>query len=125
MDWTHDPGRIFGCFEARPEVSYESYVERSLDKIKAEFDQHRQEWDSSEAKVELMEHMDLITKHHHLANVVSFGTGSFQSDHLPTRRHNHFQVAALLTMTEYIGKEAMSHKVLRYTKVTSRQEEIY
>lgn len=110
LDWTYDPGRRPGCFDARPGGVYVTYLERSFDEIKAEFDQYRQEWDSSQAKVELQEHMTHIIRYNNnLTDVVSFGTGSFQNVHIGERRRSCLQIAALLTKTGCISKLAVPY----------------
>lgn len=108
LDWIRDPGRKHGCYDALPYGSYGPFIERSFDEIKAEFDQHWQEWESSQAKVELEENMaHIIKQQNDLANVVSFGTGTLQDPHLRTRRRSCLQIAALLTMTRCISMEAV------------------
>ncbi|KAL8894574.1 MAG: hypothetical protein Q9192_004209 [Flavoplaca navasiana] len=106
--WTFGPGRKFRCFDALPGVSYITYVERSLEDIKMEYNHYRQQWDTSQAKVELQEHMALIIKHNDLSNVVSFGTGSLQDDHIDARRRTCLQIAAMVTIMDCIIQESLT-----------------
>ncbi len=108
LDWICDPGRKPGCYDALPYGSYGTCIERSFDETKAEFDQYWQEWESSQAKIELQENMaQIIKQQNDLANVVSFGTGTLQEPFLRTRRRSCLQIAALLTMTRCISMEAV------------------
>ena len=110
LDWDRDPGRKPGCYDALPYGLYGDYLERSFDEIKAEFDQFWQEWESSQAKIELQGNMaHVIKQQNDLANVVSFGTGSLQQPHLRERRRSCLQIAALLTMTRCISMEAVPY----------------
>ncbi|KAL8844247.1 MAG: hypothetical protein Q9176_001422 [Flavoplaca citrina] len=120
LDWNSDPGRQCGSFNAGPGVLYTTYLDRSLDDIKTEYNLHRQEWDSSPAKVELQEHMASIVREEKITNVVSFGTGSFQDDHAETRRHTCLQVAALLSMKDSISMEAVPNHVSWIADVAGR-----
>ena len=115
--WTFGPGRQFGCFNARPGVSYITYVDRSLEDIKMEYSYYRQQWDTSQAKVELQEHMTLITKHNDLSSVVSFGTGSLQDDHIDARRRTCLQIAAIVTMKDCISMIDIPYHSSRHTNI--------
>ncbi|KAI4261680.1 MAG: hypothetical protein L6R42_003125 [Xanthoria sp. 1 TBL-2021] len=95
LNWLTGPGRKAGCLDAEPHVAYSPYIERSFEEIQANLNQCRQEWDASEAKVELQKHIARIVKYNHLTNVVSFGTGSFVDMTGDAWRSTSFQIAAL------------------------------
>ncbi|KAL8655772.1 MAG: hypothetical protein Q9226_002916 [Calogaya cf. arnoldii] len=114
LNWNDGTGRKAGCFDAEPRVSYTPYVERSLEEIKTQFNLYRQEWDASEAKVELQQHMAQIIKHNRLSNVVSFGTGGFDTGLERHWRRTSFQICALTTMVESINEGRPKEQSARY-----------
>ncbi|KAL8671457.1 MAG: hypothetical protein Q9168_004045 [Polycauliona sp. 1 TL-2023] len=110
LDWTTGSGRKVGCFTADPIVMYSCYLERSLEDIKAKFYGYLEEWDVSEAKAELERHIAQIGVRNRIANVVSFGTGSFQTMTGDNWRCSSFQVAAMITMLRILNKgRSMEH----------------
>ena len=115
--WTFGPGRKFGCFDARPGVSYITYVEHSFEDVKMEYNYYSQQWDTSQARVELQEHMALIIKHNDLSNVVCFGTGSLQDDHMNVRRRTCLQIAAMVTMKDCISMIDIPYHSSRHTNI--------
>lgn len=80
------------------------HAKRTLQEIENEFEQHRQEWERSEAMAALKDTMAIIVKEHHFENVISFGLGSLQSVAESERRCSQLETAAMLTVMECISR---------------------
>ncbi|KAI4087394.1 MAG: hypothetical protein LQ344_006832 [Seirophora lacunosa] len=84
-------------------VAITQHAKRTLQEIENEFEQHRQEWERSEAMAALKDTMAIIVKEHHFENVISFGLGSLQSVAESERRCSQLETAAMLTVMECIN----------------------
>ncbi|KAL8962943.1 MAG: hypothetical protein Q9193_000736 [Seirophora villosa] len=84
-------------------VATTSHAKRTLQEIENEFEQHRQEWERSEAMAALKDTMAIIVKENRFENVISFGLGSLQEVSRSGRRCSQLQTAAMLTVIECIN----------------------
>ena len=83
------------------EVHGVSYVNRTLDEMKTEFEYWKKGWEESSAYLELKKLLD--EKKTVVSDVVFLGMGSLQSSRREGRRASGTQLAALQTMLQVLG----------------------
>ncbi|KAL8838729.1 MAG: hypothetical protein Q9170_002031 [Blastenia crenularia] len=89
--------------DREPYVCYASYVRRTLQDMRSEFEKNREEYEGSGVEAFLKERMAMISRERHLVNIVSFGTSSLQAFWEDERRAAHFQIMAMMTMLASIN----------------------
>lgn len=93
-----------GLEEGTPSVGYYGYVRRTLEQMEAEFGENQNVWERSEAIVSLRAQMSLIETKDKIDIIVCLGLGSLQNSISSSRRTSHRQVAAILTIFDYLSK---------------------
>jgi hypothetical protein len=93
-DWLHA-----GDFEKNGA----SYVNRTLEEVRKDFEHYTQQWENNEAYGSLKKQLGEIERKRRVDNVVVLGLGSLQSARREGRRASYTQLAALRTILEILG----------------------
>lgn len=99
-DWLHA-----GDFEKNGA----SYINRTLEEIRKDFEHYTQQWEISEACESLKKSLRKIEGKRRVDNAVVLGLGSLQSARREGRRASYTQLAALRTMVEALGMLPQMH----------------
>ena len=109
--WTHvvdaprrkrDPGNVKASWQHASdfEVNGVSYVNRTLEEMRSEFEQYQKEWKASWTHDEVLKLSLGAAK---INNVVCLGMGSLQVARREGRRTSHTQLAALASIIQLLG----------------------
>lgn len=93
-DWLHA-----GDFEKNGA----SYINRTLDEVRKDFDHYTQQWENSEAREALKKTLGEWQDTKKVDRVVALGLGSLQSARREGRRASYTQLAALGTLIQGLG----------------------
>jgi hypothetical protein len=102
------------------EVDGVSYINRTLEEMKAEFEYWKKSWEEDSACLELKEKLQVLSG---VENVVFLGMGSLQSSRREGRRASATQLAALQTIITSLGAEIGSKVVLQDPQYTALDKE--
>jgi hypothetical protein len=102
------------------EVDGVSYVNRTLEEMKVEFEYWKKSWEEDSACLELKEKLQVLSG---VENVVFLGMGSLQSSRREGRRASATQLAALQTIITFLGEENGSKVILQDPQYTARDKE--
>ena len=80
-----------------------SYINRTLEEVRKDFEHYTQRWEQSEACEVLKKALGEIEGRRKVDNVVVLGLGSLQTARREGRRTSYTQLAALRTMVEILG----------------------
>jgi hypothetical protein len=102
------------------EVDGVSYINRTLEEMKAEFEYWKKSWEEDSACLELKEKLQVFSG---VENVVFLGMGSLQSSRREGRRASATQLAALQTIITSLGEENGSKVILQDPQYTALDKE--
>ena len=102
------------------EVDGMSYINRTLDEMKAEFEYWKKSWGKDSACLELKEKLQVFSG---VENVVFLGMGSLQSSRREGRRASATQLAALQTIITSLGDDNGSKVILQDPQYTTLDKE--
>ncbi|KAN0089012.1 hypothetical protein V8E51_019272 [Hyaloscypha variabilis] len=89
-----------------------SYITRSMEELKQEFEHWKKQWDNSTASSELNTLLEERKERRTIENVVFLGMGSLQNSRREGRRASATQLAALQTLISILGTEGMELEVV-------------
>ena len=110
-DWLHA-----GDFEKNGA----SYINRTLEEVRKDFEHYTQQWENNEACEALKKTLGVAEGKKKVHSVVVLGLGSLQSARREGRRASYTQLAALRTLIQNLGmpSEILTHSHADETKVT-------
>jgi len=89
-----------------------SYITRTMEELKQEFEHWKKQWDTSPASSELKTLLEDAKKKSLIENVVFLGMGSLQNSRREGRRASATQLAALQTIISILGSEGKKLEVV-------------
>jgi hypothetical protein len=92
-----------------------SYIRRTLEEMRKDFEYYTKQWESNEACNDLKRNLGEKEGKMKVENVIVLGLGSLQSARREGRRASFTQLAALRTIVEILGK---SCQILRFHTLT-------
>jgi hypothetical protein len=102
------------------EVDGVSYINRTLEEMKTEFEYWKKSWDEDSACLELKEKLQVLRG---VENVIFLGMGSLQSSRREGRRASATQLAALQTIVSSLGEGKGLKVILQDPQYTALDKE--